>query len=156
MKGSINCFVIALSNRRASVSRCVSFEDREICAKQHHCRPSMRCTAPRGAWGNGPTPIQKKSNVNCLKMFWLYLIALWECLVPIRAVVLKQQFSRLTTLADAPTIVARGRSSEGFVVRAVRLTIGIFLALWSTLGRSWQICFRGLARVRSSLTSDAR
>jgi hypothetical protein len=155
MKGSISCFVSALSNRQASVSRCVSFEDREICAKQHHCRPSMRCTAPRGAWGNGPTPIQKKSNVDCLKMFWLYLIALWECLVPIRAVVLKQQFSRLTTLADAPTTRTPGRS-QGLAVRAARLTIGIFLALGSTLGRSWQICFRGLARVRSSLTSDAR
>jgi hypothetical protein len=59
-------------------------------------------------------------------MFWLYLIALWEWLVPIGDVVLKQRFSRLNALADAPTTVAPGRSSEGFVVRAVRLTIGIF------------------------------
>ena len=63
-------------------------------------------------------------------MFWLYLIALGEWLVPIGDVVLKQRFSRLNALADAPTTVAPGRSSEGFVVRAVRLTIGIFLALW--------------------------
>jgi hypothetical protein len=61
-------------------------------------------------------------------MPWLYLIALWEWLVPIGDVVLKQRFTRLNVFAYAPTTVRLGHLLQGFVVRAVRLTIEIFLA----------------------------
>jgi hypothetical protein len=79
-------------------------------------------------------------------MPWLYLIALWGWLVPIGDVVLKQRFTRLNVFAYAPTTVRPGHLLQGFVMRAVRLTIGIFLALWLTLKGSWHICSRCLAQ----------
>jgi len=81
-------------------------------------------------------------------MPWLYLIALWEWLVPIGDIVLKQRFSRFNVFASAPTTMGPGHPFQGFVVRAVRLTIGIFRAAWLTLKRAWQICYRRLAQFR--------
>jgi hypothetical protein len=71
-----------------------------------------------------------------------------EWLVPIGDVVLKQRFTRLNVFAYAPTTVGLGHLLQDFVVRGVRLTIGIFLASWLTLKRSWQICSRCLAQFR--------